>query len=354
MQHKLEKRHPLLDGNGYVIEAGWANKMILDYNRAAVKKGGIALKEWEYYLALREDKYAAGVTVVSAGPARILTVHFIDFKTQRAVCTSVPFLADDGGASLPSGIFSDYTVENDQARISYSYKDGRGYVSASMEDFCEGNPISVELSFPLPEKDLTVIVVPYTDPELFYYNCKANCMPATGYMELEGIRYDFSSESSMATYDWGRGIWEPVNQWYWGSASTRLNGVPFGFNIGHGFGDTSEATENMIFYDGVCHKLDRIEFQIPGDIIGDLKHRVPAKSYMEPWRFVTNDGRLDMDFRPILDRSSDVEDVAGFPAGQHQVFGYYSGVAVLDDGTRLPFKNVFGFAEKVVNVWPEM
>ena len=39
--------------------------------------------------------------------------------------------------------------------------------------------------------------------------------------------------------DWGRGVWTYHNVWYWGSASGLVDGVPFGFNIGYGFGDTS-------------------------------------------------------------------------------------------------------------------
>ena len=44
-----------------------------------------------------------------------------------------------------------------------------------------------------------------------------------------------------------------------------MNGKPFGFNIGYGFGDTSAASENMLFYDGTAHKLDDVTFHIPKD-----------------------------------------------------------------------------------------
>ena len=36
-----------------------------------------------------------------------------------------------------------------------------------------------------------------------------------------------------------------------------------GFNIGYGFGDTSNATENMVFYNGKAHKLEDVKFNIP-------------------------------------------------------------------------------------------
>ena len=36
---------------------------------------------------------------------------------------------------------------------------------------------------------------------------------------------------------------------------------------------------------------------------------------------------------------------------QHQVFGYFSGKAILDNGTVVEFKDFLGFAEKVHNKW---
>ena len=44
-----------------------------------------------------------------------------------------------------------------------------------------------------------------------------------------------------------------------------VGGVQFGFNNGYGFGDTSRATENMLFYDRTAHKLDQVQFHIPPD-----------------------------------------------------------------------------------------
>ena len=67
----------------------------------------------------------------------------------------------------------------------------------------------------------------------------------------------FYPETSLATLDWGRGVWTYHNTWYWGSASGQVDGVPSGWNIGYGFGDTSAASENMLFYDGKAHKLGR-------------------------------------------------------------------------------------------------
>ena len=57
-----------------------------------------------------------------------------------------------------------------------------------------------------------------------------------------------------------------------------------------------------------------------------------------------------MKFDPVIDRHSNANIVV-ISSNQHQVFGKFSGVMVLDDGTKIKLKNMMGFAEKVINKW---
>lgn len=158
-----------------------------------------------------------------------------------------------------------------------------------------------------------------------------------------GKKYVFEPKSSFGVLDWGRGVWTYKNTWYWGSASGAIDNVPFGFNIGYGFGDTSAASENMIFYDQKAHKLDQVTFNIPTTSNGN-------DDFMSPWTFTSNDGRFEMEFVPIIDRAAD-SNVGIIRSNQHQVFGLFSGKAILDDGTVINVKDFLGFAEKVFNKW---
>jgi len=54
--------------------------------------------------------------------------------------------------------------------------------------------------------------------------------------------------------------------------SGKVNGVPVGFNLGYGFGDTKNATENMIFFDGKAYKTEQVTFRIPTDAKGRNIH----------------------------------------------------------------------------------
>jgi hypothetical protein len=115
-----------------------------------------------------------------------------------------------------------------------------------------------------------------------------------------------------------------------------VEGNPFGFNIGYGVGNTAAATENILIYDGVAHKLDDVTFHIPKD------------SYTKPWTFSSSDGRFETSFVPVIDRAAKIN-LGVVVTAQHQVFGKMSGKVVLDDGKVLELKDLLCFAEDVHN-----
>ena len=347
-QHKLTQRHNLLDPQtGHLIEAGYSNEYLLEYNKEAIRPGRRP-KEWEYFLALTKD-YGVGLTLAGVGVGSMFTVQLISLEEDYHICKS---RMKPGDLGMPANINDSVSFEAGEDWCRYEKKENICRVTFSMKEFGpNGQTINGDVTFVTPASDKMVLAVPYEDPELFYYNYKVNCMPVTGCVTCGDQTFGFDGPCrAVGTQDWGRGIWEPVNQWYWGSASGYIDGKPFGFNIGHGFGDTSRATENMVFYDGVCHKLEDVTFLIPGDTIGDLRLILPDENYRMPWRFVSGDRRLELDFKPIHDRTSG-EQKGEYYSTQHQVFGLFNGQVVLDDGRIVEVKDFLGFAEKVGNDW---
>ena len=161
-------------------------------------------------------------------------------------------------------------------------------------------------------------------------------MPTSGFVKFGNNQIDFKKEDSFTVLDWGRGVWTYKNTWYWGSASGLVNGKRFGFNIGYGFGDTSKASENIIFYDGIGHKLDQVKFEID------------TANYLNPWKFSSNDHRFELVMTPFLDRQDDTNFIIIKNLG-HQVFGKFNGYVILDDGSKLEINNLLGFAEQITN-----
>ena len=270
-----------------------------------------------------------------------LGVSWMDFQARRFVNGGVGLPAPHGAMNLPSSADAgDIAHVHPKMEIAFRFAPGGRVLTVDAPDFDKGAGISGEIVLAQPPMDRMVIATPFAEQaSAFYYNQKINCMPASGHVIYAGQRYQFAPTSAFAVLDWGRGVWTYDNTWYWGSASGLVDGKPFGFNIGYGFGDTSAASENVLFYDGKAHKLTELQFHLP-----DGAHD------SGPWRFTSSDGRFEMTFEPIVDRHADFA-MGPVSSRQHQVFGKFSGVAVLDDGTRLQVRDLIGFAEEVENHW---
>jgi hypothetical protein len=189
-----------------------------------------------------------------------------------------------------------------------------------------------------------VIATPFSeDRKDFYYNQKIIGMNASGIVRLGERTFNFDYYNTFGLLDWGRGIWPHKTTWYWGAGQGMVRGNLFGFNLGYGFGDTRAATENMLFYNGIASKLEDVVFHIP-------KNKNKEYEYMKPWKITSSDRRFEMDFVPCLDRKADLNAVV-LSTSQHQVFGRFTGTAVLDDGMKVELKEFPGFAKRVENRW---
>ena len=343
MQHEITTRRPLLDNKGRLTEPGYTKGLLMDYNRKAIKGGALRIKEWDYYLIANND-YAVALTIADNSYMSLDGISLLDFRKPWQHTNNAMAFMTLGKRHFPtSSSKGDVSNATKKYSISFKHNGDHRILSFHMDNFLDGKPISGEIRLENPKQESMVIVTPFAEKDTaFYYNQKINCLPASGSVEFDGETYIFDKRNSFGVLDWGRGVWTYDNVWYWGSASGLVDGVPFGFNIGYGFGDTSAASENMIFYGGKAHKLSQVTFNIP---IKD-----GAEDYMSPWTFTSDDGRFEMDFIPIIDRAA-CTDVKVILSDQHQVFGRFTGKAVLDDGKEIYVKDFLGFAEKVHNKW---
>lgn len=340
VQIEITKSSDLLDSNGVLIQRGWAKDLLLRYNRERIRASKLKIKEWDYYCILTEE-YGAAFTIADLGYAGMGSVTFLDLTEPGEITQTVITGFPMGKLNMPT-TSNEGNVSFEHKNLNLEFiKDGRQrLINVFFANFADGKPLqgTIRMTQPKP-MDTMVIATPFAgNPHAFYYNQKINCMPAEGILMLGSEKRAFDPARSFAVLDWGRGVWTYSNTWYWGSASGLVDGTPFGFNIGYGFGDTSCASENMLFYNNKAHKLDQVQFHIPPD------------DYLAPWKFTSNDRRFEMDFYPIIDRNADINALF-FRSNQHQVFGRFTGRAVLDDGTVIELKDFLGFAEEVKNRW---
>ncbi len=334
--HEVTACQPLLGPDGRITEPGWARRPVWEYDRSQITSPAFRIKEWDYYLVMN-GQYGAAFTLSDNGYVGLQSVSLLDFgeKWEHTETILTPFPM--GKMGMPSSSESGKTVYHDKRlRMEFAVEDGKRKISCDFKDFYKGKPLYCEITLEQPDMDSVVTATPWTGKKAFYYNRKINCMPAGGYLSWDDHTFWFYPDKDYGTFDWGRGVWPYDNTWYWSSGNGTIGGKPFGFNVGYGFGDTAAASENILFYDGIGHKLDDVRFHIPKD------------DFMKPWMLSSSDGRFEMEFVPVLDRAAHLSALA-FASDQHQVFGRMSGRAELDDGTFIELKDFMCFAQKVHN-----
>lgn len=341
MQNEILKKQALLNEFGQVANPGFARKHLFDYNRKDIKASFFKIKEWDYYLITNKD-YGIAFTIADNSYLGFISVTLLDFKKRSYEMFSQMKFFTFGRFDMPSSTETgDVHIEDKKIKMDYVVDRGKRFIDCHIKNFKGGVPLSAHIELDQIPKESMVIATPFKEnKKAFYYNQKINCMNANGVVNYGNKEMVFKDDDGIL--DWGRGVWTYDNTWYWATASHSIDGVPFGFNFGYGFGDTSKATENMLFYDGKAHKLDQVTFHIPkNDKVYD---------FLKEWTVTSNDDRVHLTFTPILDRK-DRAKVLFILSDQHQIFGYFNGFVVLDDGTKLEVKDLLGSAEVVHNKW---
>lgn len=337
MQHEILGKVPLFDASGHLANPGYAKRMPFDYARRDVKASSWRIKEWDYYAVLTDD-FGFSCTIADLSYSSLVSANFFDFRTGTYLTKSKIGWFTFGRLGLPSSSeFGSVGYHDKQFDFDFVRDEVGRRLHCRIKSFSGESDLEADIRLESPDDDSMVIATPWpTKKPRFYLNQKINCLPASGTIRIGDAVHAYPEGASWGVLDWGRGAWTYKNTWYWGSASGIAAGMRFGFNVGYGFGDTSRATENMMFFDGKAQKLDQVTFVFD------------ETDLMKPWRFTANDGRFELTMKPILDRRDDI-DYGIIKNLGHQVFGRYSGWVVLDDGSKLEVRDLLGFAEKITN-----
>ena len=143
----------------------------------------------------------------------------------------------------------------------------------------------------------------------------------------DGHTYVFDPSDSFAVLDWGRGVWTYKTHGTGALPPARWTAFPSAGTSATASATPRPPAKTCCFTTARRTSSVRVKFNIPGD----------EKAFMEPWTFTSDDGRFEMGFRPVLDRAS-CTDVGLIKSDQHQVFGLFTGKAVLDDGKVIEIK----------------
>lgn len=343
MQKEIVNNGKLLDEKGNLNERGFARSLIKEYSSKDVKASHWRLKEWDYYLIYNEE-YAVALTFDDNYYMGLNSASIIDFKNAKEKTVSPMKFFTKGKRKLPpSSKEGDIHYKDKINEVHFTFVPEGRLLEFKLKNYYDKKDFEAKLLLVEEPKESMVILTPFEKDKHFYYNQKIVGFKVEGYFKIGDYQYNFKKEDTRGILDWGRGVWTYKNTWYWGAGAGVVDGHEVGFNIGYGFGDTSAASENVIFYDGILHKLEDVSFNIP-------RNKKGKYLYTEDWTFTSSDGRFEMKFKPIIDRASNTN-VIVIGSDQHQVFGRFSGKMILDDGRVIEINDFIGFAERVVNKW---
>ncbi len=338
-QAEITTPGPLLDADGRLCQVGWSRQPLLDCNLDNVRFYRLRalqrfrIKRWDYYALFTPTRFVSA-TLADLGYAGQVFAYTVDLTNgdYHEETLTLPLAR---GIHLPRNS-SDGVSAFHNRRVRLIFRAGPDVRTWSMAwpSFEGGKGLAVEVVFRLPPQHESMTIVIPIGKRRFYYNRKVNCMPAQGWVEYGGRRFEVQPEGCLGSLDWGRGVWEYRSFWVWASASGFLaDGRTVGLNLGGGFGDTSAATENALILSGRIHKLAEVDIHYD------------ASDFLRPWRMASPDGRLDLEFVPFKERVARTN--LGIIASEvHQLFGRYHGTAVSDSGERIRVDGLVGFAEQ--------
>ena len=340
MKHELTEGL-LLNEKGDLNEAGFSLCPVKTYERKQIKGLKWRIKEWDYYY-IGNSRYGLCVTISDVSFLGLFSVTFLDFENVRQPAKTVIKPFTFGKIGLPSSSKKgNVAYEDKKFSLAFKHENGKRHIIANIKDFEKDKYLYADVILEETQKDSIVVALPFFKKRHFYYNQKINGMKATGYVKIGDDKYDFGDDS-LATLDWGRGVWTYKNTWLWSNMNGYVDGKRIGFNLGYGFGDNSNGTENIFYYDDKAYKLDDVRFEIPVDEKGH-------DDFMSEWKFTSEKGDINLTFKPILNRHDDTN-VLIIRSKQNQVFGLFSGTFKVEE-KEIKFENILGFAEKVYNRW---
>jgi hypothetical protein len=283
-------------------------------------------------------------------PTHLLTFEALDGGSLGHISISVVSLTDAKRSThsfivpFPMGIFDlppnsdagSTRIQRKKFVIDFTAMEGGGrIVKVDIPRFGHHRSLRGEVALlPPPGAESILTSSPWPrEKNAFWYARSSPWYSAEGVMQLGNTELVFAKDKAWGILDWGRGVRPRSDIRLWASACGSSGGRQVGFNLGHSAADSSAGTENAFFLDGKLHKLDQVAFHIP------------SSNWLEPWRFTSNDKRLELIFKPHQERS-DRRDMFFHSLQRRQACGFFSGSAVLDDGSYYAFQDITGFAER--------
>ncbi len=293
----------LRDGlySGGVTDASFA-ALKGEYAASALQRRLIE-KKWQYLSVATPDAILA-LCIVDAGYLATGFCAVFDRGGRRLLIDDNPVLPSfcatigeqpgEGSSARLTGPGINARIERSGDRILVTARWGHAAVDLSLDTSRAAPPITA--------------IAKVGPPGRFDLTQKTVLIPAEGEIRAANVRFEV--ENALAGLDYTHGYLARETAWRWAFATARQGSRQVAFNFSEGF--LQGAGENVVWLDGQPRAAGKVTFSFEGD------------APLSPWRLRSEDGAVDLVFRPEGYRAQTV-DLKLIFSKYVQPFGTFSG-----------------------------
>ena len=324
-----------LDNTGRPQNFGWARSPYFAYDHGLLRARHWSISESDRYILL-SPTHEVVFEILDDGFLGYLFGSIVSLRDRKRSSHSFITPFSLGCFDLPNGSDSASIIyRRSRNLVNFAVMEGGiRIIKIEIPRFGRRRSIRGEIVLtPPPGAESLVTHMPWRGRgNAFTCSRRSPWYSAEGVIQVSASEIIFTRGNSWGIFDWSRGVRPRSNLRFWAAGCGQSEGRHVGFTVGYNSADSALGTENAFFMDGRLHKLDQVSFHIP---IGKQL----------PWRFTSNDNRLEMVFTPNQDRYESHQ-MFFYSFKRRQYFGSFSGKVLLDDGSEFAFNDIDGIAER--------
>jgi hypothetical protein len=335
-QTEITASIPALDEFGRPQNFGWARSPCFLYDPAILRAPRRRISEGDRYILVSNNSLVI-FELLDDGYLGYLFVNVVSLRNNKHATHSYITPFSMGSFDLPRDSDSD-SIKLRQKNVLLNFaimEGGVRIIKTDIPKFSHGYTLRGQVVLtPPPEAESLVTHMPWRGGKgAFSYTRRSPWYLAEGVIQFGIDEFVFTRGNGWGIFGWSRGVRPRSDLRFWAACCGHAGEHQVGLSVGYNSADSSLGTENAFFLDGKIHKLDQVSFHIP------------SGGRLEPWRFTSNDKRLEMIFTPRQEMDENHQ-MFFYSLKRRQLFGSLSGKVLLDDGSELEFHDIVGMTER--------
>ena len=334
-QTEITSPLPVMDDLGRPQNFGWSKLLLQKYNHDLLRAPRRSIGECDRYVLL-SPSHMVVFEVLDNGYLGYLHMSVVSLKDKKRSTQSffTPFSL--GCFNLPKDSDSGtFRFRQKKTLLDFvAMEKGTRIIKADIPKFGRHRSLRGEVVLTPPEDAESLITnMPWRGKgDAFLFSRRSPWYSAEGVIQFGHTEIVFTRGNAWGIFDWNRGVRPSSDLRFWAAGCGQVSGHQAAFNVGYNSADSTLGTENAFFIDGRLHKLDQVTFHVP-------------QGHHVPWRFTSNDNRLEMTFTPNQERDESRQ-MFLYSLKRRQLYGSFTGKAVLDSGEIFEFSCLSGMAER--------